>query len=257
MPALDTIFQGRVGVWQPTKEEGYRFNVDSLLLAAFALRYTDDSASVLELGSGSSVIGLAMLHHRPYASYLGLERQEPLASLARRSIEEAGLGNRATVKTGDLRDNGIDSAAYDVVVFNPPYFPAGRGRSSQIVGRREAREALHGDIDDFLRAASHALKPGGFVFAVVRPERRSEVFKHCGSQHLRIVEICEVLTCREGKHQLDLMLIRRGGPNIEQPSVSELVLHIEKGSRTYTDAVNAFLSGEADSLTPDAFCTKT
>ena len=78
MATSDSIFQGSVVVWQPDKNDGYRFNVDSLLLAGFALRSVPSNVNIIELGSGSAVIGLAMMHHAPQLSYRGIERQAGL-----------------------------------------------------------------------------------------------------------------------------------------------------------------------------------
>ena len=97
MATRDQIFNGKLPVWQPEKSQGYRFNIGSLLLAGFVLRTLKPTSSLCELGSGSAVIGLALLYHRTGLSYHGIERQAELVALSRRSLEEAGYDERAEV----------------------------------------------------------------------------------------------------------------------------------------------------------------
>ena len=255
MATRDQIYQGQLAIWQPDKREGYRFNIDSLLLAGFALRDLRPDAALCELGSGSAVIGLAMLFHGKALTYQGIERQADLAQLAKRSVEEAGFTARAKIIEGDLRELALPEASADAVLFNPPYFKAGSGRSSSVVGRREAREALHGDIEDFFEAAVKVLRPDGKLFAVLRPERRREAMELAKDVSLSIDEVCEVVTVMGGKHQLDLYRFTKTQPTIE-PSFITLPLHRVKGSRAYTEAIEAFLSGNSSFLAAEAFSSK-
>ena len=91
MAQRDLILDGKLGIWQPEKKDGYRFNIDSLLLAGYALRELPIASHVVELGSGSAVIGLVMLHNHPTMTYEGVELQTALADLSRTSIQEAGI----------------------------------------------------------------------------------------------------------------------------------------------------------------------
>ena len=84
MPQRDLILNGQLGIWQPEKKDGYRFNIDSLLLAGYALRTLSSASHVVELGSGSAVIGLVMLHNHSQMTYEGVELQASLADLAYR-----------------------------------------------------------------------------------------------------------------------------------------------------------------------------
>ena len=255
MATSDSIFQGSVVVWQPNKNEGYRFNVDSLLLAGFALRSIPPDVTLIELGSGSAVIGLAMMHHAPQMVYCGIERQKSMVELARRSIEDGEFQSRASVEERDLRDLSGAKEPADVVLFNPPYFKAGSGRSSPNQGRREAREALFGDLDAFLGAASQLVRSNGLVFAVIRPERRKETVALASRVGLVAEEICEVKSHREGKHQLDLYRWVKSAEE-QGTQITQLYLHAEKGSRSYQALVESFLRGESSFIPSEAFSTQ-
>ena len=254
MATSDSIFQGSVVVWQPDKNDGYRFNVDSLLLAGFALRSISSNVKVIELGSGSAVIGLAMMHHAPQLSYRGVERQGALVELSRRSLEEGGFNPRATIDECDLWELKHQGELADAIVFNPPYFKVGSGRPSPNQGRREAREALYGDLDAFLGAAALFVRSEGLVFAVIRPERRTETTTLAGSFGLLAEEICEVRSHQDGKHQLDLYRWVKSAKQ-QDTVMTRLYLHAEKGSRSYQASVDSFLKGESSFLPSDAFST--
>ena len=249
MPTQDFIFQGRVPVWQPTKHEGYRFNIDSLLLAAWCHDIIQEESLVVELGSGSAVVGLAMLYWNPGIRYVGIERQESLVGLSRQSIQDAGFSDRATIVGRDLRCEDLVREPANLVVFNPPYFKPGHGRSSSIVGRREAREALHGDLPAFFTAAHQHLAERGRVVAVLRPERAEEARACAEALNLQLVRTLDVVHVSGGKHQLTLYdwTTGEGEGSIDR---AELALHLRIGDRTYAPEVDAFLSGDARTLSP-------
>ncbi|MEC8051827.1 MAG: methyltransferase [Myxococcota bacterium] len=256
MPQRDLILNGQLGIWQPEKKDGYRFNIDSLLLAGYALRTLSSASHVVELGSGSAVIGLVMLHNHSQMTYEGVELQASLADLSQLSIQEASFEARAVIRQGDLRASTLPAGGADVVVFNPPYFREGSGRSSSNLGRRMAREALHGDIDAFLVEAKRLLAPGGRVFAVLRPERRKQALANAAANGLHPREVCSVYTCEGGKHQLDLLQLTAESFSSEEPTRLALYLHQAAGQRAYNEAVDSFLMGKTPSLPAEAFSSE-
>ena len=254
MAQRDLILDGKLGIWQPEKKNGYRFNIDSLLLAGYALRELPIASHVVELGSGSAVIGLVMLHNHPTMTYEGVELQTALAELSRTSIQEGAFGSRAVIRQADLRESDLPVGMANVVVFNPPYFRKGSGRSSSNPGRRTAREALNGDIDAFLRESKRLLAPDGRVFVVLRPERREQALADAGALGLYAHEVCSVYTCEGGKHQLELFEFSLMPLSDAEPKRLKLYLHQSKGHRAYSEAVESFFTGKTSSLPAEAFC---
>ena len=74
---------------------------------------------VLDLGTGSGAILLALLAELPRAFGIGLDRSEAALRLARRNAAAAGLDARSAFLCGDWA--GAVAARFDVVVANPPY----------------------------------------------------------------------------------------------------------------------------------------
>jgi len=167
----DTLFDGSVSIRQPSRESGYRVNVDAILLAAFAARVLPGrsgfaGASVchvpspavlprryhhaIDLGSGVGAVGLSLLHLGAATHVTMVEIDETLAELARENAEANGWADRVDVVHADVTRAARElRARADLVVCNPPYVPPGRGREP----REAVREAKYGGLDAFVEAA--------------------------------------------------------------------------------------------------------
>jgi len=164
----DAILRGLVRVVQPRR--GYRFSVDALLLADFALRGRTTRA--LDLGCGSGVIAMILARRLPAAHVVGVEIQPELCEAARRGVALNDLEARVGIIEGDLCriETLVPEGAFDLVVCNPPFFSPERGRKSSDGGRALARHALGCNIGDVLRAARHACSHDGRL-SLIYPER--------------------------------------------------------------------------------------
>ena len=78
---------------------------------------------LLDLGTGSGCLLLALLHELPNATGLGIDCAPKAVEQARGNAVALGLAARAAFQTGDWLA-GI-SGLFDIVVANPPYIPRG------------------------------------------------------------------------------------------------------------------------------------
>ena len=78
-----------------------------------------EALRLLDLGTGSGCILLAVLSELPNASGLGIDRSEDAVATAAFNAERLGLSGRASFRTGDWT-NGIDGP-FDGILSNPPY----------------------------------------------------------------------------------------------------------------------------------------
>ena len=76
---------------------------------------------VLDLGTGSGCLLLAILANAPTASGIGVDIQEEAAEMARQNAERLGLASRADFQVRSW-DDGLDGQ-FDLVISNPPYIP--------------------------------------------------------------------------------------------------------------------------------------
>jgi tRNA1Val (adenine37-N6)-methyltransferase len=179
---VETLFGGRLKILQ--KKKGYRYTIDSILLAHFI--ELKEEERLLELGAGSGVISLVLAFRNPSIRITGIEIQEGLAGMAGRSILLNGLEDRVEIFHGDARNAGdyAEARSFDVAVFNPPYRKMGTGRVNPREEKALARHEVAGSVKDFLRTARHALKPGGRVCLIYPCSRMVEALHRMRSEKL-------------------------------------------------------------------------
>jgi release factor glutamine methyltransferase len=99
---------------------------ETLIEAALGL-YPDAGAAlrVLDLGTGSGCLLLALLSERPNATGTGFDISAAALDVARSNAAALGLSSRARFAQGDWADlaDGLDGAPFDLVLANPPYIP--------------------------------------------------------------------------------------------------------------------------------------
>jgi len=82
----------------------------------------DAPISILDLGTGTGAILIALLRELPRANGLGIDKAENAVATARGNAERNGVAERATFSVGDWTANL--AGRFDVVVANPPYIPS-------------------------------------------------------------------------------------------------------------------------------------
>lgn len=131
----------------------------------------DQAARVVDLGTGSGAIALALAQARPGVMVWAVERSAEACAWARANVAALGLADRVQVIGGDLwtplAGLGLDGEA-DLVVSNPPYIPADQlAELPEEVRAHEPIEALDGGPGGLavhrriLAAAPEFLRPGG------------------------------------------------------------------------------------------------
>ncbi|HSI97751.1 MAG TPA: peptide chain release factor N(5)-glutamine methyltransferase, partial [Gaiellaceae bacterium] len=118
-------------------------------------------AHVLDVGTGSGAIALAIADEHPGANVTGIDASEEALAVARENAERAGLD--VTFARGDLFA-ALPVGRWDLVVSNPPYVRPDEIESLEPEIRDwEPRTALVGEgaTEAIARAALEVLRPGG------------------------------------------------------------------------------------------------
>ncbi len=165
----DTFFNGKMKLMQ--HQNGYRFSIDSVLLADFVKPGKEDR--IVDLGTGCGIISLMLGYRYPGITITGIEVQEELAELAARNAEINGLNERISIILNDFKKISIDevSGPVDIVISNPPYRKEKSGRVNPNHQQAIARHEIMSTIDDVVKAGSRLLGVGG-KFAVIYPAER-------------------------------------------------------------------------------------
>lgn len=160
----DTLFHGKVAVKQ--YKNGYRFSIDAVLLTGFVR--VKPGERVLDLGCGCGVIPLILAHRYQALKIMGCELQKDLASLAKENVQANGLEDRIQIFYGDMRDltQQETSGAVDLMVCNPPFYPAPSGRINQNTQKAVARHEIGIELPELLGVVKSILKKGGRFYLI-------------------------------------------------------------------------------------------
>ena len=96
---------------------------DSEVLVEAALKARPDAAHVLDCGTGSGALLLAVLSQRPEAQGVGIDRSHAALEVAAANAARLGLAPRARMVHADWEQAGWarDLGLFDLVLANPPY----------------------------------------------------------------------------------------------------------------------------------------
>ena len=126
------------------------------------------SLSLLDLGTGTGCILLALLAELPNARGVGVDVSPLAVSAAADNAERNGLADRSRFRTGDWGQGMVER--FDIVVSNPPYIPSAEiAALAPEVREHDPRRALDGGPDGLapyriIAAQLPALLvPGGLV----------------------------------------------------------------------------------------------
>jgi len=141
---------------------------------------------VVDLGTGSGAIALAVADEVPEARVHAVEREESAHAWAARNC----AGTTVRLVLADMADALPDlDGTVDVVVSNPPYIPVGaRVRDAEVAEHDPAAALWSGcdgldDIRVVEEVAARLLRPGGLVVvehADLQGESAPEVFRRSG-----------------------------------------------------------------------------
>lgn len=155
-------------------DDGYLFSADSVLLANLAKIGKDDT--VLDLGSGSGVMSILVSVKKGAKKVVGVEIDSCTADMSRRSVKMNHLDDKIQIVTGDVKDVKalLTAGSFDKAICNPPYFGGDDGLEKTSL-RAVARKQGDCILNDFVFAASYALKNGGDFFIVYKADRLVEL----------------------------------------------------------------------------------
>lgn len=120
------LILGRQGFWTLDLEvspDTLIPRADSEAIVEAALAAAPAPRRVLDLGTGTGCLLLAVLSERPQAWGLGIDLSPAAAALAARNARATGLAARATFLAADWSAPLSGTARFDLVLSNPPYIP--------------------------------------------------------------------------------------------------------------------------------------
>jgi release factor glutamine methyltransferase len=146
-----------------------RPETEHLVEKAIALAAEFARPRIIDVGTGSGAIAVALAHALPCAEVTATDISPAVLAVAKENAMRIGVADRVRFLEGDLL-HAAKGEPFDMVVSNPPYVPdSDRNTLDKEVRNYEPAQALFAGEDglDIYRrlipAAFGALAPGGFV----------------------------------------------------------------------------------------------
>ena len=144
-----------------------RPETEALVECALRKLPPDQPVRVLDLGTGSGAIALAIARERPHAAVVATDRSAEALRIARGNAERLALSNVGWLRADWLR--AFAASGFDVVVCNPPYVASGDPHLREGDVRFEPETALVSgpdgldDLRTVIGGARERLVSGGWL----------------------------------------------------------------------------------------------
>lgn len=157
-------------------EKGFCFGMDSVLLSDFAKNMKNNS-TVLDLGTGTGIIPILLCGKTNLKKVVGIEIQQDVANMAKRSSQLNNLQDRFEVVNTNIIDlkNIYEKQSFDVIVMNPPYKKENTGITNENEAKLISRHEITANLEDFISISKDLLKDKGEFYMVHRPERLVDI----------------------------------------------------------------------------------
>ena len=216
-------------------KNGFCFGMDAVLLSNFA-KNIKRNATVLDLGTGTGIIPILLCGKTELKKVIGVEIQEEVAKMAKKSILLNGLEGRFEILNCNIKElNKIyKKQTFDVIVTNPPY----KKQNSGIVNENEkkviSRHEITANLEDFIKIAKDLLKDKGELYMVHRPERLVDIFELM--RKYRIEPKVLKMVCPNKNKEPNLVLIK-GVKNAKTFLKIEKNLYVYDKENKYTKEI--------------------
>ena len=126
-------------------------------------------ADILDLGTGSGAIALAIAHSAPQTIVTATDQSLEALAIAKMNAEQLGFSDRVQFAQGSWYEALKEAIPFDVILSNPPYIAAGDSHLSEGDLRFEPASALTDGasglscLEAIILQVHPYLKPGGLV----------------------------------------------------------------------------------------------
>lgn len=242
---VDAFLGGKVEAVQ--RQTGHhRAGLEAVLLSAAI--DADFAGTVVDLGAGVGIAGMAIAARCPAAHVVLVERDSEAVACAKEALTRAAnaaFAGRVSIVVADIAEPeaeraaaGLGRAVADAVVMNPPFHEAEEGTASPSAPRAAAHILADTGLDPWLRAAASVLKPEGRVVVIFRADRLERLLEAFSGRFGNIAILPIHPRAKNAAHRL--LVSAAKGSRAPLRILPGLVLH-EAGAHTYLPAMENIL----------------
>ena len=216
-------------------KEGFCFGIDSVLISDYA-KNLKKGAKVVDIGTGTGIIGILLCGKTEISHITGIEIQEEVAEMATRSIKLNNLEEKFEIQNINVKDifNVIEPNTIDVIVTNPPYMKLNTGAKNIEKKKLISRHEVECNLEDIISISYKLLKSKGEFYMVHRAERIVDIMFLLRKYKVEPKKIRFVHPRKEKEPNLVLIKCVKNGGNglkIDKP----LIVYDDCGN--YTDEI--------------------
>ena len=215
--------------------EGFCFGIDSILLSDFAKDIKKDS-KVIDLGTGTGIIGILLCAKTEISHMVGVEIQEEVYDIAKRNVKLNGLEEKFTLMNINIKEleKRQEIGKFDAVVTNPPYKKENTGIQNENEKRLISRHEITANLEDFIRISTQLLKDKKDLYMVHRPDRLVDIIELLRKYKLEPKKL--KLVYPKPEKEPNLLLIK-ATKNAKPFLKVEKPLYVYKENGEYTDEI--------------------
>ncbi len=142
---------------------------------------TNDTRSILDMGTGTGCIICALCKNIPNTKGVAIDKSRTALQVAKKNVKKFGLQNEIKLKHGDFA-NFKSNEKFDIIVSNPPYIKYGDVRVND-GAKFDPKIALYADNDGLMafeeiaKNAKTLIKPNGKIYLEIGVGQSSNVIK--------------------------------------------------------------------------------
>lgn len=218
-------------------KDGFCFGIDSVLLSEFA-KDIKPGNRVVDLGTGSGVLGFLLLGKKNVGNIIGIEIQKEVAEMANKSIKLNDAEEKFKIINDNIKNvisqKLIEKSTVDIIVTNPPYKPINTGIINDNTKKLISRHEISATLEDFIEVSEYLLRDKGILYMVHKPERLVDIVYILRKNKLEPKELRLIYPSKDKDANLVLIKAVKGGNSFLKVD-SPLYVYNENG--TYTKEI--------------------
>ena len=209
----------------------FSFSLDSIVLANYSTVRLRDK-KILDFCTGNGIVPI-IVSRRTKSNIFGVEIQDKLVDLAKKSISYNNLNDRISIICDDVKNfSNANLNCFDLVLCNPPYFKVHDNSSLNLsYEKKVARHEVCINLTEICECAKKVLKDNGSFSIVYRSDRLIELideFRKHGIEPKKVKFVYEKVDKNANLVLLQGQKCGKVGLTIEKP----LIMYNDDGSMT-------------------------